>query len=568
MPSFWSPQLLLRHLANLLAPGLVFLPSFVAFVQFQGYPLWRPEVLVIAGLSILAGLPIGLLLIVRPRTFGAAAVTLLLLVWLTNIFAEDVANLFELWDGFNKDLVAWVGPLGGLAIGFVAALAIVAIPITTLSLLGRNLGLVLATVFGVTLLTTLLLPAEPVPLGETFRRDTAEAKDLPLVVHLVFDEQIGIDGLPANVAGGDELRDELRRFYEDFGFTLYGRAYSEYSRTRHSVVALLNGLDSLDGVMTEDPSDYLRLYWNNRWFQGLAERGYLINAYHLNGWDYCGGEPGHAARCVTYTSGSITNIEYSKLTVEAKVRVILTNYLRTLVPYRAYKVAAGPAGWPPRVFPEEPTLYAPDSLAVFEQMLTDIRTMPRGTAFFAHLMIPHVTHMLDQDCRIRADPLTWTGYGEIDLSTGAMNTSESRTGRYAGYFAQVRCLHSALRRFLEGLEEIGVFEDATIVLHGDHGSRIARIAPLTTMPQPLSDEDMADMYSVLYAVRVPSLAPGYREELVSVQALFRETFLGGTRGAGPPEVYLDYPATVDSSPTPPPFPRQPMSGFGRALNSP
>ena len=139
--------------------------------------------------------------------------------------------------------------------------------------------------------------------------------------------------------------------------------------------------------------------------------------------------------------------------------------------------------------------------------------------------------------------------------------------RYIGYFAQVGCLHSALRRFFEGLMEIGAFEDATIVVHGDHGSRIALIAPLTTAPQPLSDEDLADMYSVLYAVRSPSLAPGYREDLKSLQDLFREMFLGGAPRVRAPEVYLDYPATPDTSPTPPPFPRRPMSNLGLTPNS-
>ncbi len=50
MSSSRSPQVLLRYLANLLAPGLVFLPSFAAFIQFQGYPVWRPEVLITVGL--------------------------------------------------------------------------------------------------------------------------------------------------------------------------------------------------------------------------------------------------------------------------------------------------------------------------------------------------------------------------------------------------------------------------------------------------------------------------------------------------------------------------------------
>jgi hypothetical protein len=568
MSSSRSPQVLLRHLANLLAPGLVFLPSFVAFIQFQGYPLWRPEVLSIAGFLLLAGLPFGLLLSLRPRTFGAAAVALLLFAWITQISAEGIVGLLALWDGFSQSLVAWAGLYGGLAISFLVALLIAVIPFAALSWLGPNLGIVLATVFSVTLVSTLLLPAEPLPLGETYRRDAGPAKDLPPVIHLVFDEQIGVEGLPADIAGSEDLRDELRRFYEDFGFTLFGRAYSEYARTNHSMIALLNGFDSLDGKFPEGPDAFWRSFWDNQWFKVLAQRGYLIHAYHMNGWDYCGGEAGHAARCVTYTTGSITNIEGADLTVEAKTKVILASYLHSLIPYRAFRLLAGPDDRPPWVLPERPFLYAPDSLGVLERMLADIRAAPRGTAYFAHLMIPHVTHMLDRDCKVRADPLTWTSYGDLDIPTGVLNSRVSREARYIGYFAQVRCLHSALRRFLEGLQEIGVFDDATIVVHGDHGSRIAHIAPLTTTPRPLSDEDLADMYSVLFAVRSPSLASGYRPDLVSLQALFREMFLGGTHRDRPPEVYLDYPATIDASLTKPPFPRRPMSDLRRAPNSP
>ena len=56
MPLLRPSQVLFRHLADLLAPGLVFLPSLAAFIQYQGYPLWRPEALVIVGLLLFAGL--------------------------------------------------------------------------------------------------------------------------------------------------------------------------------------------------------------------------------------------------------------------------------------------------------------------------------------------------------------------------------------------------------------------------------------------------------------------------------------------------------------------------------
>lgn len=566
MPAFRSPQFLLRQLANLLAPGLVFLPSFVAFVQFQGYSLWRPEVLAIAGLLFVAGLPFGLLLILRPQTFGAA-VALLLLILGMQVFPERFSDALGSWISLNQDLIAWAGPLGGVAIGVLVALSAMAIPFAALSWLGPNLGIVLATVFGVTLASTLLLPAEPLRLGETYRRDGAQAKDLPLLVHLVFDEQIGIEGVPADIAGGNELRDELRKFYAEYGFALYGRAYSEYSRTRHSVIALLNGLGALDGMISDQSDAMARLLWDGHWFRTLAARGYLIHVYHMHGWDYCGGAAGHAARCTTYTNGSIRNIEDAELSVEAKAKVILASYLRTLVLYRTIGLLVGPADRPSRILPEQPALYAPDSLRVLERMLAEIRAAPRGTAYFAHLMIPHFSHMLDQDCRVKPDPLTWTSYGDLNIATGVLNSPASREARYIGYFAQVRCLHSALRRFFEGLEEIGALDDATIVVHGDHGSRIARIAPLTTAPQPLSDQDLADMYSVLFAVRSPSVAPGYRLDLRSLQDLFHEMFLGEPPRERRPAVYLDYPATPDTSPTLPPFPRVPMAELGLGASS-
>ena len=49
---------LLRHLANLCAPGLIFLSTFFAILQFHEYPIWRPEVALSALAIIAIGLPL------------------------------------------------------------------------------------------------------------------------------------------------------------------------------------------------------------------------------------------------------------------------------------------------------------------------------------------------------------------------------------------------------------------------------------------------------------------------------------------------------------------------------
>ncbi len=75
-------------------------------------------------------------------------------------------------------------------------------------------------------------------------------------------------------------------------------------------------------------------------------------------------------------------------------------------------------------------------------MLADIHAGPRGGAYFAHLMIPHITHMLDQDCKVRAEPLTWTSFGDLDISAGALNSSTSRELRYLDYPATFDTSHT------------------------------------------------------------------------------------------------------------------------------
>lgn len=64
---------LLRHLANLCAPGLIVLLPFLGFVGVNGYPVWQPEVLVAAAAILVLGAPLGLLLSLRPSAEGPGA---------------------------------------------------------------------------------------------------------------------------------------------------------------------------------------------------------------------------------------------------------------------------------------------------------------------------------------------------------------------------------------------------------------------------------------------------------------------------------------------------------------
>jgi membrane-anchored protein YejM (alkaline phosphatase superfamily) len=73
--------------------------------------------------------------------------------------------------------------------------------------------------------------------------------------------------------------------------------------------------------------------------------------------------------------------------------------------------------------------------------------------------------------------------------------------------------------FLQHLAKAGVLENAVVVLHGDHGSRIVE------WDQPEPSRDNIDKLSTLFAIRRPNEPAGYDPRQASVQTLFSQLLL-------------------------------------------
>jgi len=99
-----------------------------------------------------------------------------------------------------------------------------------------------------------------------------------------------------------------------------------------------------------------------------------------------------------------------------------------------------------------------------------------------------------------------------------MNTPESRAERYRLYFEQLACTREQLARLLDAIPA-PLREDAIILVHGDHGSRIALTDPVTAAEDRMQPSDYADSYSTLFAVRTPSIAGGSRTQPVAISCL-------------------------------------------------
>ena len=71
-----------------------------------------------------------------------------------------------------------------------------------------------------------------------------------------------------------------------------------------------------------------------------------------------------------------------------------------------------------------------------------------------------------------------------------------------------------LDQFLDTLESRGLLAEATIVVNGDHGSRIPEHFPsgISLERGMLTEADYRDTFSTLYAIKAPGVASAYVEQ--------------------------------------------------------
>jgi len=99
------------------------------------------------------------------------------------------------------------------------------------------------------------------------------------------------------------------------------------------------------------------------------------------------------------------------------------------------------------------------------------------------------------------------------------NSPESWAARYDRYLVQIRCQQRVLAEVFQTMREAGVFDEAIIVVHGDHGSRISFYDPLLKVVDNLSTSDIVDHYSTMFALKHPQIQPGYSAQLEPLQNL-------------------------------------------------
>jgi hypothetical protein len=504
------------------AATLLLAVPLVAFLATNQYPVATPE----TGLLFAGCLAAGTLLGVLSSRFAALGVLIL---------GSGTALCLD-------SLYGWPRSSAGLVLLLALCLAVAAA-------LRRHLPAVLIAAGSVFIAATLLVPSSG---AHEARRPAAgapaAAADLPVILHLVLDEHIGIDGLPREVPGGAELARALTESYVAQGFRVHPDAYSEYFETRNSLANLLNfGSAESDWahLVREQRKPYVLA--ESAYFRHLGRLGYRLHVYESDYLDYCR-VPGIAyAACTHYRANSIGALPAASLSIAERARFIrnsllgTSQYLQRLhdkyVRIRASLPRLALPAWDDGVSRVGPLPVLP----VLRELEADLRTARPGNAYFAHLLIPHFPYLLDAQCHARSRIDQWLyNYDPTASSELEPNGPAGRAARYEKYFAQIRCEQRLVNRLFQAMQEAGVWRNAIVIVHGDHGSRIVRRLPVQQNAASLTAGDLRDAFSTLFAAKLPGQAPGVVRDAKPLQALLADAF-GLAPAAGPAKVMLqDY----------------------------
>lgn len=507
-----------RELAwDVAAASLILLLPLLVFFRHNDYDLLRPEVAACVAWVVGAGLFWGLVMGLG-GLIGRVLVTTLLLVllvdvqsdWLTTVGLRLLLNVV----GFGA--VAW--------------------------LVRRRLSRVVVVLFGAMILATLFqAPGRMVRQHGAFSGPAQS--DLPFVLHIILDEYAAPEALDRQFDPDGAMAASVSRFFVDHDFTLFSRAYSRLFNTDESIPSLLNrGLPERPNTYWEKGFAKGARLTRNDWFTRLDQLGYDLHVFQSDFIAFA--DPDDAQISISdYTLETVHALVAADLAVGEKVRFIFGSYYRLswllgLLRSSYTDLRSGPVGqalhlpdWD-RAGDRVSTLSTMQAVDDLAALLAQARP---GQAVFAHLLLPHFPYVFGADCTMEPMGRRWLNAFDEDLAP-ARNDPAGRALRYPLYLNQLQCTNRRLAELFATLERAGVWSEALIVLHGDHGSRLNLIEPLPEFADRMSGTDYMDAFGTLLAIKWPGGQGGLDRRQVPLDDVLEQLLL--TAGdAWPPAAY-------------------------------
>jgi hypothetical protein len=365
----------------------------------------------------------------------------------------------------------------------------------------------------------------------------ASGEEYHHVIHIILDEMIGLAGMPSGCAECIKASTLFQRSLERGNFRIYPYAFSNYRSTRDSIPSILNGhILGSTGEYLQDteyvPQPFLR---QNRYFDSYLKRDYAIQSYQSDFIRF--DAPQYSSvHAHTYSANSLNALHQMDLSWPTRLQQLFVMFIQSDRLWDAIWNRFVPANFQPARIMVGPLAVE----AVWpNQVLKDVRSAKQNTLFFLHLLTPHHPYLYAPDGTIRTLS-ELKSEGDIEVDHVAQYERFYRL-----YGEQIQFLTAQIDQFLEALRSTGLYDSTTIIIHGDHGSRIrllsssqrneyARLRGTGSAAPPQSRfdyveeprlRDLLDRFSTLLAVKLPaSRSPVVVPEMGSVLYFLENLF--------------------------------------------
>jgi hypothetical protein len=499
---------------KLLLPALILITPFLLFLNHNSYCLACAETsIAFGGLILLA------LMCSAATLLGGWIVSGLIMAGLVTVFIDlqfSPANLAD-----------WVE-------NWAAILLFAAMQTFVLCVVLKEKFFTIATaIFSTFFIVTIFQVAFSSRFDDSlFEVRQSAVNGPPRIIHLILDEHIGTEGIPTDVEGGLAARNLITEFYLKNGFQLFGGAFSHYFYTPFSIGNMLNfGPENHPAPLTSGRGPYALL--QNKYFQLLSEKKYRIEVLSPGWLNFCSDSKVVIGACIERHWGVLKNFAKLELPSAQKFQVLYSRYLSesTIVTLMVYAVILPlikdfpPAialanEWTWALNIERTRTDSLNTLADLKLLWRDIISVPHGNVLFAHLSIPHYPYVALPDCSIRPPNRFFLWKSRGLPNPPPTNTETSRKEHYRQYFQQLECLYFKLEELIDRMRAAGIYENSIIIIHGDHGSRININDPTPENRHAITNRDLVDSFSTLFAMKLPGKPGRYDKSPRPLEELF------------------------------------------------
>lgn len=336
------------------------------------------------------------------------------------------------------------------------------------------------------------------------------------VVHIILDEMMSLSAMPPECGECIRGAAAFQQTLERGNFQIYPYAFSNYQATHDSIPSILNGhiLDRTEEYLPTEKVDRPFLH-ENRYFEKYLARKYAIRVYQSDDILFDSTEYG-SVQARTYKANNLSALHEMHISWLARLKQLSLVYIRSDRFWsRLCSELVGFHHQPQRIGPLAAKYVWPDRL------LEDFGAATQNTLFFVHLLSPHSPYVYRSDGSVRS----LADANSPDNHCGWCWETSKYQQSYRLYGEQVQFLAGQINRFLDGLKQTGLYDSTTIIIHGDHGSRL-RLLTLTAQQleririesagfwvsrYDYIDEpelrDLLNRFSTLLAIKLPRSGP-------------------------------------------------------------